>query len=36
VGDFSGQSSLRGFYEEFFPDKTPSLDLTEVYQENAL
>ena len=24
VGDFSGQSPLRGFYEEFFPDKTPS------------
>src|SRR6266851_1386043 len=24
VGDFSAQSPLRGFYEEFFPDKTPS------------
>ena len=34
VGDFSGQSPLRGFYEEFFPDKIPQRGLTEVYQEN--
>ena len=34
VGDFSCQSPLRRFYEEFFPDKTPHRDLAEVYQEN--
>src|SRR5215475_10328212 len=34
VGDFSGQSPLRGFYEEFLPEKTPQRGLTEVYQEN--
>ena len=34
VGDFSGQSPLRGLYEEFLPDQIPQWGLTEVYQEN--